>query len=160
MAQDRVLLNDEQWEKIAPLLPKVAVNPSGGRPRAADRACLEGILWILWTGAPWRALPQKYPSASTCWRRLSGWEDDGTWERIWETFIAELDEGAVLDWRECFIDATFIPAKKGAPKSAKPSGARAQNLWWWRTARGFLWATSWPLHRPRKSRSPKKRSTP
>lgn len=127
MAQDKVLLSDEKWEWIAPLLPSVAPKPWGGRPRIADRACLEGILWILWTGAPWRALPAKYPSASTCWRRLSDWEEDGTWERIWESFIAELDECGALDWRECFIDATFIPAKKGAQKSGKRRAGRAQS---------------------------------
>ena len=73
------MLTDEQWRKIEPLLPKRRKNPKGGRPPADDRLCLEGILWILRTGARWKDLPAIYPDPSTCWRRLRGWgEDEGT----------------------------------------------------------------------------------
>ena len=68
------LLTDAQWEKIAPLLPKVRKSRQGGRPRAKDRKVLEGILWILRSGARWQDLPEEFPSPSTCWRRLRDWE--------------------------------------------------------------------------------------
>lgn len=153
------LLTDMQWGKVQPHLPKHKLSVKGGRPRADDRACFEAILWILWTGAPWRALPETYPSPSTCWRRLRDWEEDGTWERIWIAFVEELNENKQLKWSESFIDASFAPAKKGAQRSAPQSGARAQSYWFWRTARVFLSvATFRRLPRPR-SRSPKRRST-
>jgi transposase len=135
-----VFLSDQQWAKIGPLLPK---RSSQGRPWADDRRVLEGILWILRTGARWKDLPEKYPSPSTCWRRLRLWEEDGTWLKIWRHFLAELDQKGRLDWSESFLDGSFAPAKKGAPASAKPRKAKAQSGWWWSTARVFLWEANW-----------------
>jgi len=70
MARDTSELTDEQWEKIAPLLPEPQASPWGGRKPLPNRPCFEGILWILRTGARWKDLPKRYPSPSTCWRRL------------------------------------------------------------------------------------------
>ena len=75
MATTRQLLTNEQWAKIAPLLPPEKPGFKGGRPSAPNRDVLKGILWILRTGARWQDLPQKYPSPSTCWRRLRRWEE-------------------------------------------------------------------------------------
>ncbi|MDP7665080.1 MAG: transposase, partial [Nitrospinota bacterium] len=50
-------LTDWQWKLIQPHLPPRKINPKGGRPWADNRKCFEGILWILWTGAPWSELP-------------------------------------------------------------------------------------------------------
>lgn len=155
MARRKILLTDAQWKKIEPFLPQTRPGRRGGRPRAPNRAVFEGILWVLWTGAPWKALPPEYPSPSTCWRRLRDWEEDDTWERIWTAFVHELDENRQLEWSESFIDATFISAKKGARRSAPRSGGRAQSYWYWRTARVFLSESTFRrLPRP-KSRSPK-----
>lgn len=76
MARKRRFLTDERWAKIELLLPKTAPGPKGGRPRCDNRKVLEGILWILRTGARWQDLPDEYPSPSTCWRRLSEWEEE------------------------------------------------------------------------------------
>ena len=157
MTRGKPLLTDEQWHKLQPLLSRPKRSPMGGRPRADTRAVFEGILWILWTGAPWRALPSKYPSPATCWRRLRDWEDNGTWERIWTRFVDLLDEARQIDWSDSFMDATFVPAKKGARRSGPPSGARGQSFWWWRTARVFLSRGTFRLHVPPRSRSPKRR---
>src|SRR5580704_10929434 len=70
----------------------------------------------------------------------------------------ELNQREQLDWSESFLDGSFVPAKKGARKLEKPSGARARSGWWWSTARVFLWESSFTLHRPTKSGSRKKRS--
>jgi len=56
-----VLLSDEQWEKVKTFIPEVERTRHGGRPRADDRACLEGILWVLRSGARWKDLPDWYP---------------------------------------------------------------------------------------------------
>lgn len=136
-------LTDGQWDRIKPHLPPPPKkrSPKGGRPPADDRLCLEGILWILRTGAGWDDLPRDrgWPSPVTCWRRLQRWELAGVWLRMWRAFLDELDEQGRLDWEECFADATFAPAKKGAHSSGKPSAARAASSWWWSTARAFLW---------------------
>jgi transposase len=144
----RPLLTDDQWALIEPLLPKPVQSPKGGRKPIDRRRVLEGILWILRSGARWQDLPERYPSPSTCWRRLRDWEAQGVWVEMWRTFLADLDQAGWLDWEEAFVDATFFPAKKGAKVSAKPSAARVQSAWWWRTAREFLSASVW--HRPRR----------
>ena len=133
------MLTDEQWEKIRPLIPPRPPRPKGGRPPADDRACLEGILWVLKTGARWRDLPAEYPDPSTCWRRLRDWHEAGVLKDMWRAFLSELDERGILDWEESFVDATFIPAKKGARLSEKRREARERSTWWWSMARVFLW---------------------
>ena len=144
----RPLLTDEQWSLIEPLLPKPVQSPKGGRKPIDARRTLEGILWILRSGARWQDLPERYPSPSTCWRRLRDWEERGVWVEIWRTFLADLNEAGWLDWEEAFVDASFFPAKKGANASEKRNAAREQSAWWWRTAGEFLSASVW--HRPRR----------
>ena len=151
------LLTDAQWEKIEPLLPRPRKRPRGGRPPAANRRVLEGILWILRSGARWQDLPSEFPSPSTCWRRLRDWEEQGVWLGIWRTFLAELNERQQLNWSESFLDGSFAPAKKGAPQSARPSGARGRSGWWWSTAAVFLWEYDFALLPRPKSGSPKRR---
>jgi hypothetical protein len=97
-------LGDEQWELIAPLLPK----PKGrGRPRAEDRRTLNGIRWVLRSGARWKDWP-------SCHRRLQEWQDQGVWERIRLKFLSTLDSQGKLDWSRAFLDGSFVPGKKGA----------------------------------------------
>ncbi len=118
------LLTDEQWQRLAPHLPEHLPSPKGGRPRADDRACLEGILWLLRTGARWQDIPVDLPSGSTCWRRLQEWATEGILEEIQAVLIDELDGMGKLDLAELLADATFIRAKKGVTTSAKPRPAR------------------------------------
>ena len=132
----RAVLSERQWEKIKPLLPR---RRSRGRAWADNRKVLEGILWILRSGARWQDLPEEYPSPSTCWRRLKLWEEEGVWLKIWRTFLTELNQRGRIQWSECFMDATFAPAKKGVSTSARPERAKERNLWYWQTARVFLW---------------------
>lgn len=157
MARRGIRLTDKQWKHIEPLLPAEPKKGEGGRPRIGHRECLDGILWVLKTGARWRDLPVEYPSPSTCWRRLKRWHDDGLWLKLWRKFLGELDERGRIDWEEAFIDADFAPAKKGGPESEKPSAARVRSEWWWSTARVFLWEYSLPPRPRRRSRSSRKR---
>ncbi len=62
-------LSDSQWNLIKHLFENPDPSPLGGRPRVDTCACVEGILWILKTGAPGKLLPERYPSPCTCWRR-------------------------------------------------------------------------------------------
>src|SRR5207244_1979514 len=99
-------LTDEQWNKIEPLLPKPAFSILGGRKPIDDRRCFEGILWVLRSGARWKDLPARYPSPSTCWRRLRAWEERDVWLTVWRTFLGELDEQGRLSGEETFGDGT------------------------------------------------------
>ena len=129
-------LTKQQWDATRPHLPTSKPSGRGGRPRVEDRRCFEGILWILWTGAQWSELPRRYSSPSTCWRRLKHWEKTGILLKLWRAFLAQLNDREKLRWDECFADGSFVPAKRGDPKSARPSGVRAQSGWWWSMARG------------------------
>ena len=118
------VLTDDQWQRIAPHLPEHPPSPKGGRPRADDRECLEGLLWLLRTGARWQDIPVDLPSGSTCWRRLREWALEDVLADVQAILIDELDELGRLDLTELLADATFIRAKKGVTRSAKPRLAR------------------------------------
>ncbi len=141
MARSGPLLTEVQWKKIAPLLPKPRKHRKGGRPWIDNRRVLEGILWILRSGARWQDLPEEYPHPSTCWRRLRDWEEQGVWMKVWRAFLSELNERQQLKWSESFLDGSFAPAKKGAAESEKPSGARGRSGWWWSTVAETTLAT-------------------
>ena len=131
-------LQEEQWALIEPLLPKPPRRADGrGRPRCEDRAVLNGILWILRSGARWQDLPDRFPSYQTCHRRFQGWVRDGTLVRVLQALAEDLRDRGGLDLSECFIDGTFIGAKKGGVPWAKPSGAQVRSSWQWQTALVF-----------------------
>ena len=96
------------------LIPEPRRRTDGrGRPWKDRRSVLNGILWVLRTGAPWADLPDHYPSYQTCHRRFQGWVRSGTMKRILESLSANLRLRRDFDLREAFIGATFAPAKKG-----------------------------------------------
>lgn len=144
MGMRQPLVTEAQWQKVQPLLPQPKHRRKrSGRPPKDNRLVLEGILWVLKTGARWRDLPTDLGvSPSVCWKRLRLWEEQGVWLRLWRAFLSELDRRDKLDWSETFLDGSFAPAKKGATPLAKPSAARARSGWWWSTARVFLWEAS------------------
>ena len=111
-------LTDKQWLLIADLFADPDPSPAGGRPRVAPRPCLEGILWVLRSGARWKDLPERFPSPSTCWRRHVEWTTDGVLEKAWRRLLQKLDRCGRLRWDESFGDGTFVPAKKGTKASA------------------------------------------
>ena len=119
-------LSDEQWGKLQPFIPKPVKNTKRGRPRRDDREIMEGMLWILRTGAQWEALPKdEYPPKSTCHERFQEWNEQGVFPLILAALYEEFEEREWLDLREAFIDGTFSPAKKGATRSAPPKKAKA-----------------------------------
>ncbi len=132
-------LTDEQWTVLDPLIEQMPRRPDGrGRPWRGSREVLNGILWILRTGAQWADLPERYPPFQTCHRRFQRWVRDGTLERVLEALARDLKERGGLDLSECFIDGTFVAARKGGAAWDRPSGAKARNSWQWQTALVFL----------------------
>ena len=128
-------LTDEQWTLIKPLLREPPRRADGrGRPWRDAREVLNGILWILRSGARWQDLPERFPPYQTCQRRFQQWVRDGTLRRGLEALATDLRERGGLDLSECFIDGTFVVAKKGAQGWERPSGARVRSSWRWQTA--------------------------
>ncbi len=131
-------LTDEQWLLIEPLFDKPPVVATRGRPRRAERQVMNGVLWILRSGARWADLPDRFPPYQTCHRRFQEWVKDDRLKRVLETLAQDLLERGKLDLSETFIDGTFVSAKKGGSKLEKPSGAKARSSWQWQTALVFL----------------------
>ena len=88
-------LTDTQWARLQPLLPPQCPpkGSTGGRPRNDDRPIINGILWILRTGAPWPDLPARYGPPSTVSTRLYRWKKAGIWDRLFAAVQAEAREG-------------------------------------------------------------------
>jgi len=132
-------LSDEQWAIIEPLLGEMPRRSDGrGRPWRDHREVINGILWILRTGAPWADLPDRFPPYQTCHRRFQLWVKDGTLRRILEALASDLQTRGKFDLSECFIDGTFVSPKKGASGLERPSGARVRSSWQWQMALVFL----------------------
>jgi len=132
-------LTDPQWKLVEPILPSDPVRDDGrGRPWSNPRIVLNGVLWILRTGAPWKDLPPRYGPYQTAHRRFQNWVRSDVMERLLLTLAEHLKEAGGLDLKECFVDGTFVPAKKGGSWSGKPSEARAPRSWALPTAMVFL----------------------
>jgi transposase len=132
-------LTNEQWQLIETILPPDRVRADRrGRPWSDRRKALEGALWILRTGAPWQDLPPRYGPYQTVHRRFQNWVRDGTLERVLLVLAEHLQAAGGLDLKECFVDGTFVPAKKGGDWLGKPNAAKAPRSWALQTAMVFL----------------------
>ncbi|HET7056198.1 MAG TPA: IS5 family transposase [Thermomicrobiales bacterium] len=112
----KLLLPDELWAIIEPLLPSEPPKPRGGRPRVPDRAALTGILFVLRSGIPWELLPPEMGCGSgvTCWRRLRDWQQAGVWDRLHRALLDRLGAADLIDWSRAALDSASVSAKKGA----------------------------------------------
>jgi transposase len=118
-------LTDEQWELVEPILRPTRREDKRGRPWHETRAVLNGVLWILGSGAQWSQMPSKYPPYQTCHRRFQQWIRDGKLVEALRLLARHLHERGKLHLDEAFVDATFASAKKGALPSVRQSVARA-----------------------------------
>jgi transposase len=138
-------LTNEQWEKIKDLIPDPAKRADGrGRPARDKRQVLEGVLWILRTGAPWKDLPGRFPPYQTCHRRFQQWQEQGVMRHVVEALARDLMERGGVDLCECFIDGSFYMAKKGALLWARLSEVKAPNSWQSRTLQVLFYLSQSP----------------
>lgn len=117
----KVLVSDELWAVIEPLLPKKRPSQKGGRPRVPDRAALTGIIFVLQSGIPWEMLPLEMGCGSgvTCWRRLREWQQRGVWKRLHLALLQRLSEADQIDWSRAVVDSRSLPAKRGAKRPGR-----------------------------------------
>ena len=121
-------VDDQLWQRLEPLLqdpPRRFRN--AGRKRYSPRACLEGVLYLLYTGMRYVDLPRElgFPSGETCRRRLHEWIEQGVWEQAMATLVAELDRSGRIDWSRVVVDASIVDAKKGATWSGRARSTAA-----------------------------------
>ena len=110
-------LTDEQWERLQALLP--AQKPRTGRPNLDHRTIVNGILWILRTGAPWRDLPERYGRWQSVATRFSRWRQAGVWEGLFNSLQAQADAEGQLDWEIHYVDGTIVRAHQNAAGGKK-----------------------------------------
>jgi transposase len=118
----RYELTDEQWQRLEPLLPPH--KPETGRPNHDHRHILNGIMWILRTGAPWQDLPERYGPSGTVSSRFYRWRKAGIWQRILEALQAEADRRGRVDWSLHFVDSTIVRAHQHAAGARKAGGEK------------------------------------
>jgi len=86
-----------------------------------DRQCLQGILFVLYTGIGWEDLPQElgFGSGMTCWRRLKRWTEVGVFDQLHHPLLADLNAAGRIDWSRAVMDGSHIDAKKGVPAQVR-----------------------------------------
>ena len=110
-------LSDEQWQRLAPLLP--AQKLPTGRPGKDHRTIINGILWVLRTGDPWRDLPERYGPWRTVASRFYRWRKQGLWERILAEAQRDADAAGGLEREVHFVDGTSVRAHQHAAGAKK-----------------------------------------
>jgi len=125
-------LMDEQWALIEPMVPRS--NACTGRPPRDRRILLNGILWILHTGAPWRDLPERFGPWQTVYHHFAKWRRDGVFAEIIEALQITLDQDGLIDWDLWCIDGANVRAARAAAGADKKvstgtSTNRRTTLW-------------------------------
>ncbi len=110
-------LTDEQWQQLQPLLPPE--KPQTGKPNLPHRTIVNGIIWRLKTGAPWRDLPERFGKWATVYSRFRRWQRAGIWDRVLAALQSAGDAAGRLDWEVHFVDGTVIRAHQHAAGARK-----------------------------------------
>ncbi len=123
---DRLLLSDAQWDRMSGLI--IGRPDQRGSTGRDNRMFVEGVLWIVRTGSPWRDLPAAFGEWNSVFRRFSRWSEKGVWRRMFEAMSDD------PDFEYLIVDSTIVRAhqhasgaqKKGLKiKKIKPSDVRA-----------------------------------
>jgi transposase len=110
-------LMDEQWALVEPLLPLSTART--GRPPSDRRTQLNGIFWILATGAPWRDLPERFGPWQTVYDHFRNWRKSGVFAAIIEALQVKLDNKGYIDWELWCVDGSSVRAARAAAGADK-----------------------------------------
>ena len=135
---ERLVLSDAAWERMAPLI--IGRPDQKGSTGRDNRMFVEGVLWIVRTGSPWRDLPAEFGLWNSVYTRFARWSNNGVWERV----FAKLAKDA--DFEEVFLDSTIVRAHRHSAGAAKKRRASDRALARWTehqksTPQWMLWAT-------------------
>jgi len=121
-------LTDEQWSVIRNVLPSKAAT---GRPRSDLRRIINGIFWIVRTGAPWRDVPERYGPWQTVYDWFNRWRKDGTWDRLLAALQMRLDRDGRIDWDLWCVDGRNIRASRAAAGGGEKGGPKNRQTTLW-----------------------------
>jgi transposase len=149
-------VSDEEWAILDPVIPKSAAKT--GRPSRDRRQMLNGVLWILSTGAQWRDLPDRFGPWETVYGYFGKWRASGVFDSILDALHRRLDQGGKIDWDLWCIDGTSIRGSRsaaGASKKAPRAISRNPRTMVWAVREGVLAAkfTSSSMATERRSKS-------
>jgi transposase len=124
-------INDEEWQRVAPLLPELRPrSEQRGRPLANTRSVLNGVLWVMSSGATWSAMPRKYPSYQTCHRRFKAWHESGVLKRVTEQLMgAGSEELCNLMEARMRTHASAEQKAAQAARATKGAGSAAPSIY-------------------------------
>ncbi len=122
----RYELSTRQWHRLEPLLPHSTHHGGKGHPWLPHHPLLNGILWVLHTGAPWRDVPERYGPWQTVYDRFNRWRADGTWAKLLTHLLDHLERHGRLGHRLWCVDATIIRASRAAGGARKQPALQAR----------------------------------
>jgi transposase len=140
-------LTDEQWAAVQDLLPKRTATT--GRTPSDPRLMLNGIFWVLCTGAPWRDLPPRFGPWQTVYDHFRRWRKGGVFARIVEALQIKLDHKGLIDWDLWCVDGAVVRAARAAAgaskKVASDTRANRKTTLWAAAEAGLDRSSTWLL---------------
>jgi len=116
---NRYEISDEAWGLVADLFIE---RRTRGRPRIDDRRILDGVPWILRSGAAWRDMPEEFGPWSTVYQRFRDWRNRGTFDQMLKRLHLRLNERGLIDLRTWMIDSTAVRATRASSGAGKKGG--------------------------------------
>ncbi len=121
-----LLVTDELWELVGPILPRHEPSPKGGKPRTPDRVCLTGILFVLKTGIQWEDFPHEMGCCGmTLWNRLDEWRRAGVWDALHRLLLDRLRGADRIDFGRVIVDSSHVRALAGGKKRGRARSTAA-----------------------------------
>lgn len=113
----RHALTDEQWALVESFIPRSRART--GRPPKDRRLMLDGIFWVLATGAPWRDLPERFGPFQNVHRYFTNWRKAGVFDKIVGALQVKLDNRGLIDWNLWCVDGSSVRATRAAAGADK-----------------------------------------
>ena len=132
-------LTDEQWALVEPHIPRSTART--GRPPSDPRLMLNGVFWILGTGAPWRDLPERFGPWQTVYDHFRKWRKSGVFAAVIDALQIKLDEKGLIDWELWCVDGAIVRAARaaaGADKKVSPATPTNRTTTRWAAAEAGL----------------------
>lgn len=144
----KLIVDDELWSLIGPLLPRHEPSPKGGQPRKPDRLCLTGILFVLKTGIGWEDFPHEMGCCGmTLWNRLKEWTEAGVWPKLHQLLLDHLRGTDQIDFSRVLVDSGTVRAVGAGKKQAQTpriAANRARSTMSSATRTASRWRRSFP----------------
>jgi len=113
---------DDLWDELEQEVPTPPSRAKGGRKRVDDRKLLDAMLYVLWTGCPWRALSRlEFGPWQTIYARFVEWKQAGIFERLWARCLHLYDQEKGIDWQWQAADGTYVRAPRGGKRGGAQS---------------------------------------